>query len=215
MAALGVKIFNEYLSKLILEAFLPEDYNALVLSDAPDLRLNINTGIEVTRAMIDGAGQASGIFEHIRDKEIGEINPKHLKTLKKIDYQVRTKNDIVVGYGPKDAMIITDAPLKLALSKKADKVLHYNMDTIDLFIFSPGDNWFEEDVIRDFMNWSIDNGGLLFRQILVFEYSYLYKFETSRKAFSQIVIDKNKYLQCIEMAKAYALTQAGRADISK
>lgn len=209
-----VKIYYEYLAKLILETFLPDNYHDLILSDAPDLRANETTGIEVTRAMIDGEGQASGIFEHIRDKKINDIDRRYINTLDKIDYQVLTPNDTVVGYGPKEAMFINDIPLRRALSKKVEKMSHYNMNTIDLFIYSPMDDWFEEDIVQEFMEWSVDKGGSLFRRIIVFEHSNLYEFETANQTFSKIMIDKCVCLQCIKDAKTYALSQASSISIS-
>lgn len=111
-------------------------------------------------------------------------------------------------------MFINGTPLRRALSKKVEKVTHYNMNTIDLFIYSPMDDWFEEDIVQEFMEWSVDNGGSLFRRIIVFELSNLYEFETANKTFSKNVVDKCVCLQCIKDAKTYALSQASSTGIS-
>ena len=138
-----------------------------------------------------------------RNTEIKSIDLRHLNTLKKIDYQLITTNKTIVGYGPISASIVTDAPLKTAFHKKINKLLNYYVDSVDLFIYSPFPAWFEEDIIRGFMNWTINNGGAQFRRIMVYEYPYLYVFETSSSFFSKTNIDKDKLLQCKLAAKAY------------
>ena len=197
------KIYYEYLAKSILETFLPHDYHDLILSDAPDLRINEKKGIEVTRAMLEGEGQASGIFEHIRDAKIESVDPRYLSTLNKIDYQIYAKSNTIKGYGPNEALVVNNIPLKKVLCKKMEKIPQYDVESVDLFIFSPGENWFEENLIHSFMRWAATREGVQFRRIMVYEYPYLYVFEISNSLFSKIYIDKNKLLICRSAAKAH------------
>ena len=197
------KIYFEYLAKLILETFVPSDYINLELKDKPDLRMGDSIGIEVTRVLIDGEGQASGIFEHVRDNNIDSIDNRYLTTLDRIDYYLLQKNGEIIGYGPTNAMVVDSSPLNNSFSNKLRKT--YDMSSVDIFMFSPMREWFEKDCIEEFMVWTNINGGDAFRRIMVYEYPCLYLYES--KQLRVINLDHDKCLQCIMEAKQYAVAQ--------
>lgn len=192
-----LKKYEEYLAKLLLEDFMPDEYSGLVNDDKPDLRMGDNIGIEVTRAISKEEGQASGIFEHLRGKT--DVDVRHIKTIQDIEYELLYYNGKVVGYGPSSATIVDNVLLKQAYLKKINK--EYSLPIMDLFVFSPMNEWFEEECIKAFFVWSIDNSNKRFRRIMVFEYPYLYVFDTQNFRINKISIDRIKYSCCIDKAK--------------
>ena len=197
-----LKTYEEYLAKLLLETFMPEDYSDLVCDDKPDLRMGENIGVEVTRA-ISEEGQASGIFEHLKGK--ADVDERHIKTIQDIEYELLYFNGMVVGYGPSSATIVDNVLLKQAFKKKLQK--EYPLSIIDLFIFSPMNEWFEEECIKEFFVWSNDNSSKHFRRIMVFEYPYLYVYDTLNSQIKQIEIEYINYSCCIDKAKRHVLAQ--------
>lgn len=194
------KRFYECLAKNILETFVPEEYSNLILSDKPDLRMGEGVGIEVTRVLLDGAGQASGIFEHIRGK--GQFDPRYVGTLNSLDYGLLYVNGKVEGYGPNKACIVDNEPLKREFMKKVNK--QYDLPQVDLFMFSPMTNWFEEVLIDDFMQWTNGIQGIKFRRIMVFETVTLYICDTSCHSLRMINVDHDGFLACVETAQNHA-----------
>ena len=206
MDSRAINIYFECLAKNMLESFMSDDYHDLTLSDAPDLRMGDSIGIEVTRAITQEEGQASGIFEHIRNHNIKDIDKRYRDTIDKNNFQLVVKDDTIIGYGPQEAIWVNDQLLKSVFIKKLKKISNYNVGIIDLFIFSPGDDWFEEDVVYGFLNWAIENGGSHFRRIIVYEYSYLYMLETANSEYAKIIVDRVKSKYCASNAKAFALS---------
>ena len=148
------KVYYEQLAKLLLETFLPNDYQGLTVSDKPDLRMGEDHGIEVTRAVYEGDGQASGIFQHIKMKSKDQVDSRHLQTFDKIGYELIELNGIIGGYSPREATWVNNELLKRTFERKAKIAKQYQSSTTDLFIFSPYSEWFEEHLIHAFMIWA-------------------------------------------------------------
>ena len=80
------KNYYEYLAKYILEEFLPQDFCNLTISDRPDIKQSDKTGIEVTRTFIANQAYAEGIFEQIKNKQLGEISPVKISKLGRLGH---------------------------------------------------------------------------------------------------------------------------------
>ncbi len=209
------KKYYEYLAKKILETYIPEKYENLTLSDRPDLRMGDNFGIEVTRAVYPNMTQASGTFQHIARKSISQVDGRHLSLLEKLGCRVFTnEKGFVFGYVPYEAIWINDEVLKVAYQKKVNKYETTPLTTIknDLFIYSPMDNWLEEDLVKGFMEWVYKTQKSPFECIIVFEYSYLYSYNVKRNEFSAFALKElsaQELEKCYELAKDYALSENG------
>lgn len=207
------KKYYEYLAKKILETYIPEKYENLILSDRPDLRMGDKYGIEVTRAVYPDMTQASGVFQHIARKNIIQADSRHLLLLDKLGCRVLTNEKrIVFGYVPYEAIWINDEALKVAYQKKVKKYEMWPLSTTknDLFIYSPMDNWLEEDLVKGFMDWIDKTRKCPFECIIVFEYSYLYTFNVKMKNFSTFKLKElssTELEKCYKMAKKYALNE--------
>lgn len=199
------KVYFEQLARLLLETFLPNDYQGLTISDKPDLLMGEDHGIEVTRAVYEGDGQASGIFQHIKMKSKDQVDSRHLQTFDKIGYEVIELNGIIGGYSPREATWVNNELLKRTFERKAKIVKQYQSSITDLFIFSPFSEWFEEYLIHDFMIWAEKHGGSAFSKIIVFEYPYIFLYSSKESTFSKISIDREPYLQCCEIAREIAI----------
>lgn len=204
------KRYYECLAKLILETYLPDVYHGLEVSDCPDLRLGCDHGIEVTRVLYPNKAQISGIFHHIARKDIGTVDKRHLDTLKRLNAEIFSDDrGIVYGYSPGEAIWVNDDVLKKEFMKKTNKYQQYaaNVSTVDLFMFSPLNNWFEETLIRGLMQWVVEENACCFENIFVFEYDYLYAFNAPTRAFRTIPVkaaSRGSLVQLLEMAKAYS-----------
>lgn len=206
------KTYHEYLAKLILETFIPEKYKNLILSDRPDIRMGDSYGIEVTRALYPGFAQASGVFGHIARKNINQVDNRHLALLKDLGCRPLVNDEgIVFGYVPNEAIWINDGALKTAYQKKVKKYELAPLPTArnDLFIYSPMDDWLEEDLVKGFMCWVDDTGKCPFENVIVFEYSYLYTYHVKSKTFTTFAlkeISPEIFEKCYIKAKKYALS---------
>lgn len=201
------KVFYEELAKLLLEVFLPNDYQNLYVSDKPDLRMGETHGIEVTRAMYGGEGQASGIFQHIKLKNKDQVDQRYLRTLDNIGFELFVSDGIIGGYGPREAVWINDDVLRNTFIKKLSLAANYQLQTIDLFIYSPHSEWFEEDTIRGFMVWANNYSGSVFSKIIVFEAPYIYVYSNKNSCFRKVTIDENLYRHCLELAREIAYNE--------
>ena len=205
------KLYYEYLAKLILEGFLPQEYKEIILADRPDLRMGENYGIEVTRALYPNQGQAKGIFNHLAHKSIYNVDKRYLKTMEKLEHELLISNEGKIwGHLPKEGVLIDDAVLRKEYLKKAKKHSQgvYTTLITDLFIYSPLYNWLEEEIIRRFMNWIDEIQECPFLHIMVFEYKYLYVYNVQTKHFETITVDEEsteKLYICREKARIFAI----------
>ena len=199
------KYYYEMLAKAILETFLPEIYYDLEHTDKPDLSMKKNRGIEVTRTMYRDDGQANAVFNRIANLNIHEVDHRYIETLDRINHTVLVNNEgVIFGHGPRDAVVINDKLLKEAFVRKCDKKEEYaTYDALDIFIFSPIDDWFEKRNVYEFIQWAKTNYSGAFKNIIVFEWSHLYIFDTTKDQFQAIETEANKVKQCKEFALTY------------
>lgn len=190
------KDYYEQLAKYLLEELLPEEYAALEISDKPDLRMNGNHGIEVTRAIYESEAQADRVFQHIQQKCKDQIDSRYLQTLNKCGYKEYEANEVILGYGSVEGIWATDELLKQVFLKKVKKAEGYRVAINDLFIFSRDSGWFEEGLIRDFFRWVNDYDDNPFLKIFVFEAPYLYIWTTCEGNLAIKEINENAYQQC-------------------
>ena len=186
------KRYYECLAKLILENYLPGKFNNIELSDQPDLRMGDEYGIEVTRALYIDEAQASGIFKHLANSNIKEVDARHIETMKRLGAKLLIHDDgKIYGFCPSEGVWINDNELRREYQKKVEKYHknNYSLRTVDLFIYSPLYDWLEEDIIRGFMQWIDEKKDCPFNNIMVFEYSYLYLYNTAAKEFEKISVD--------------------------
>ena len=204
------KRYYECLAKLVLETYMPEEYYDLKFSECPDLRMGCNRGIEVTRVLYPGNAQISGIFHHIARKDIRTVDKRHLNTLKRLNAKIFSNDrGIIFGCSPNEAIWINNDVLKKEFSKKRNKFRNYvaNVSIVDLFMFSPMSNWFEEPIINEFTQWIVGENQNCFENIFVFEYGYLYAFNAPSKTFGVIPVETEsheRFVQLLEMAKSYS-----------
>ena len=99
-------------AKYILEEFLPQDFCDLTISDRPDIKQSDKTGIEVTRTFIANQAYAEGIFEQIKNKQLGEISPVKISKLGRLGYKVLENKGVVAGICPREAFWVNIEPLK-------------------------------------------------------------------------------------------------------
>lgn len=200
------KNYYEYLAKLLLEQYIPDTYSGLQLADKPDLRMGDDYGIEVTRAMLPGEGQVSGVFEHIKMKPLIEAEQRKIKTIERLGYGLLVRDGIIIGYTPKSAFWVSSQELENSFLQKLEKSSHYEgFCSIDLFIFSPVFDWHEKDMINEFMMWADERNNGCFSKILVYEEKYIYSYNTRNKQFRTIPIDKSVLHSCCVKAKQFAL----------
>ena len=207
------KTYYEYLAKLILENYLPDEYKNIIFSDHPDLRMGDNRGIEVTRALYANDIKSAGIFNHIANKHKDSVDKRHLVSLEKMGTDLLIKDDgVIYGFAPKEGVWINDEELKREYQKKVLKYIDNPLETSinDLFIYSPMYDWLEEDVVKGFMEWVSDNTECPFANVFVFEYSYLYAYNTQTKEFRKIPVEetsREKLHKCCEEAKEFSLKE--------
>lgn len=196
------KLYYEHLARLLLETYLADEYHEITVSDKPDLRMGNNHGIEVTRVLLKGLGETSGIFKHIKMKKLEEVDPRHVQSINNNSYRLFCPNGIICGYSPCSAVWVSDDELRYAFINKANIISNYKaVSIVDLFMFSPMFDWYEEDRIYRFLNWASQNYPNSFHQIIVFEMPYIFAYTLSTKAFRSIPVDKQTYRSCCEAAK--------------
>ncbi len=198
------KLFFEYLAKLILETFLPNEYYNLIISDKPDLRMGKDHGIEVTRALYENEGQAASVFQHIRMQSKKQVDQRYLQTMKRTGFDVIEIDGVIGGYSPMEAVWINADLLKSTFNKKMEKADGYPLLSVDLFIYSPMSEWFEEKVVLEFMEWTNDNGGSSFSKIIVFEMPYIYTYSSKNNSYSKISINHEQFRNCVVKAREIA-----------
>ena len=200
------KDYYEYLAKLLLEQFLPDTYSDLQLADKPDLRMGDDYGIEVTREMLPGEGQVSGVFEHLKMKPLIEADQRKIKTINRLGYRLVVRDDIIIGYSPKSAFWVSNQELENSFLQKIEKCAQYKgFSSVDLFIFSPMFDWYGKDMVYEFMMWVDGRNNGCFSKILVYEEKFIYSYDTRNKQFKTIPIDESVLHNCCVKAKQFAL----------
>jgi len=200
------KIYYEYLAKRVLETFMPSSFTDIALSDKPDLINSNGDGIEVTRALFAGAGEASGRFQKIRNKPIEEIDKRDLIRLQQLDCHVLYFDGKAGGYSP-PAQWCTLVEIQTAFSDKISKAATYG-NTTKLFVYSPMFDWYELRMIEEFTQWAAalqktkETG---FSKVYVFEYTALYTCDLESLKVTKLDLEHDVVQKCCEQALQYAL----------
>ena len=211
-------LYQEHLAKLILEYINPGRYGAISNSDKPDLRGSTGINIEVTIIDIYLERFASSLFEKLRNKTKYQIghDPK-LKTVCKQLYNKKYElifiQDKVISFGPKEALIEDLKSIKEAYCTKANKISSYNSKTIDLFMYSPVMEWYDESEIEDFAKWVKETANQfpqLFEKIYIFAFKKCYEIDTMSSIVSLHIINDAQ----ITLFMKEAMDTAGYKEIS-
>lgn len=198
------KLYYEYLAKCILEAFLPSLFTGIALSDKPDLINSNGDGIEVTRALFTGDGEANGRFQKIKNKPIEEIDKRDLTRLQQLDCNVLYFNGKAGGYSP-PAQWCTLVEIQTAFSDKLRKADSYE-NTSMLFVYSPMFDWYEPGMIEEFTQWaaSIQKAKEKhFSKVFVFEYTSLYICNLDIQEVTRLSLDHDTVQKCCEQAMSF------------
>lgn len=202
------KDYYEYLAKLLLERFLPDQYVNLKHADKPDLLMGDYHGIEVTRAILPGEGQASGIIKQLKTKRSKEDLSKSIKTKEGIEYSLLVSDEHIYSYYRETATWVSNQELKTSFLKKIKKASNYEgIQTVDLFIFSPMPDWCEKDRVLDFMKWADKSNNNHYSSIIVYEEKYIYVYNINNKQFRIVPTDESIVDDCCVKAKEYALNR--------
>ena len=198
------KTYYEYLAKCILETFLPSAFSDIILTDKPDLINSGRDGIEVTRALFAGDGEASGRFQRIKDKPIDEIDKRDLTRLEQLDCDVMYFDGKAGGYCP-PAHWCTLSEIQESFTAKLNKASTYG-NTASLFIYSPMFNWYEPGMMEEFTQWASalqrarETG---FSTVYVFEYTSLYICDLATQEVIKIDLEHDAVQKCCESALEY------------
>ena len=113
------KTYYECLAKLILENVFPNNYHDIKLQDRPDLVNFDGSGIEVTRAMYEGSGEASRMFQIVKNKTTKTADPRALKKLDQLGYNtIRSSTDQIYAYVSKNGIWVTTKELEISYRSK-------------------------------------------------------------------------------------------------
>ena len=187
------KKYYEYIAKLVLENCFPNEFVDLHQGENPDLKIDDNKGIEVTRVMSTSEGEVSFLFKMVEKKKEENSDTKIVKRIRKLGYDllVHPATGEFWGYGPKEARWEDYRDIQRAFAEKSDKLEHYSEHT-DIFIFSPSMGWYEEDEIKEiveFMNQQQTDKRKKFEYAYIFDYQSLYRCDLERKIISRFIID--------------------------
>lgn len=203
------KRYFECYAKLILETFLPEKYKDLRCEEKPDLRMGTDHGIEVSRAMFEGDGKASDIFDRIRDRHIDSVSKVDLQKLEDLKYEVLTFNGgIILGMSPMLDGVIDGREFKRIYKQKLVKFQNYSeVKTVDLFVYSPVIDWYEENLVRELMTWISEQGECPYKTVMIFEVTRLYVMDVRNKHLDIVPVrdaSRELLVQCGLQAYKYA-----------
>ena len=201
------KNYYEYLAKYILEEFLPQDFCNLTISDRPDIKQSDKTGIEVTRTFIANQAYAEGIFEQIKNKQLGEISTVKISKLGRLGYRVLENKGVVAGICPREAFWVNIEPLKKAFSEKLRKLRDYQTDKTYLFIHAPMFDLYDDADIRDFAAWAAElqkDYSYQYSKVFVYQVTHLSICSLQEKQVTTMKLDQSKVHWCCEQAEAKA-----------
>lgn len=201
------KMYLEYYAKVLLESLYPEIYTDIRNDESPDLRMGSDYGIEVTWAMFENQGQANGVLNRIRGKEINQIDQRYVKTMDRIQTEIITNSKgNVCGYMPKDAKNkVSYTEMLLAYRKK--KALQYETIKTDLFIYPPLaqlDGWIGREQIGEFFEIIRDDSANPFGHLIVFEEPTLYLYDFLQKTMLLRRGTKEQITSCKLAADSYS-----------
>ena len=199
--------YLEYYAKMLLETFFPDDYYSIRKGESPDLRMNEAYGIEVTWAMFENQGQANGILDHIKGKDVNQIDPRYKQTMSRIQTEIITRNDnIVCGYIPSNKRNkVSYKEIINAYDKKKGK--HYETAHTDLFIYPPLaqlDGWLGKDLIEECFRVLSDDQTNPFDHIIIFEEPSLYLFDVQQKKINWKRGTDDELTHCKKAADIYS-----------
>ena len=135
------KRFNEYFAKVVLESCFPEKYDALIVSDKPDIRHPVSSiGIEVTYSMPKKEAEAVNLWHRIKNSSTDR--PRDAERLKKLGIDSQAE-EFVWNQGSYSADIL-NSPIKEffdAVKQKVERLNSENanyaeMEQYELFVNS-------------------------------------------------------------------------------
>lgn len=95
-----------------------------MLQDKPDLVNFDGRGIEVTRSMYYGSGEASHMFQIIKNHKLKTANQRALGRLIQLGYNIiKSNTDQIVGYALKAGIWVTTSELETSYKSKISKLV--------------------------------------------------------------------------------------------
>lgn len=201
------KNYYEFLAKLILENACPEKYHDIILQDKPDLVNFDGRGIEVTRSMYYGSGEASHMFQIIKNHKLKTANQRALGRLIQLGYNtIKSNTDQIVGYALKAGIWVTTSELETSYKSKISKLDHYGPNT-DLFIFASSQvlyEWSDIEIFLERINLLSKNNVRNFNRVFIYQYKKLFICDTNNCGISQVDMDRKTLDIIIEEAFEFA-----------
>lgn len=201
------KIYYEFLAKLILENAYPEKYHDIKLQDKPDLVNFDGRGIEVTRSLYSGSGEASHMFQIIKNHKLKTADPRALKRLIQLGYNIiKSNTNRIVGYALKTGIWMTTNELETSYKSKISKLDHYGSNT-DLFIFASPQvlyEWSDIEIFLERIDLLSKHNARKFNRVFIFQYRKLFTFDTNNCDISQLNMDRKTLDIIMEEAFEFA-----------
>lgn len=187
---------HELLAKRLLEYSRPEEFGILEHRDRSDLVSVANDiGIEVTRAMFPGDGEAQGMLERFKGKRLEDVKPSALQLMKQKGYKFFVHNGRIGGYMPSEGMWVSLKPLEQIYTRKTEKLKDYPQHKEnDLFIFSPAFHYYESNDLIEFTHWMRSQNAdksFVYNRVFVFDEPVLYMCTASIMSMKQYPFPQN------------------------
>lgn len=195
----------EAFAKEVLELCFPQKYQGLVIADRPDLRLGLNHGIEVTRALGANEEEINYLLDRISHKKYEDIQAGwECRKLDEIGARVFLNSEGVVNrIACNNPRLIDDRELCEAFWEKTKKN-YPGFDVMDLFIFAPYnqlEEWFDDETIEGFLHiCKPDN----FDTTFVFSGHRLFAHDYQTDTVIKKVLSEEQVEECWRKAKEYA-----------
>ena len=200
--------YYEYYAKGILENALPEEYHDIKMQDRPDLINYDSRGIEVTRAMYCGYGEASKMFQLIKNKPVAVANRRALKRLIELGYRIiKLPNGLIAGYGLKEAVWESNREIEYCFTSKQKKIDSYKCDNMELFIFAPMFDSYDLKEIEEYQDWMNSmskNYNRRFSRVFVYQYKKLFVCDLHNRTVFVIKMDSKTDNGIMQEAITYA-----------
>lgn len=212
----STKLYLEYYAKMLLETLYPDRYMEIIKGESPDLHMSNGHGVEVTWAMFENQGQAGGILNHIKGKEVDKIDQRYLKTMRRIHTELIFDADgKICGYIPIDAKNKANYT-DIIKAYEQKKIKKYKTKHTDLFIYPPLaqlDGWLGENIIKECCDVISNDPENPFRNIFIFEEPTLYRFSIHNKVFQSKRGAQEQIMQCKKAADVYSGWSKRKKDI--
>lgn len=196
---------HEAFAKEVLELCFPQKYQGLVIADRPDLRLGLNHGIEVTRALGANEEEINHLLDRISHKKYEDIKAGwECRKLDEIGARVFLNSEgRIIGIHRNNPSCIDDWELCKAWGKKAKKN-YPGFDTLDLFIFAPLvhlDEWFDDETMEGFLRICKPD---TFDTTFVFSGHRLFTHDYQTDTVIKRVLSEEQLAECWRKATEYA-----------